>query len=155
MFRNRSQPTKTSVSSKPPASRICIAFMDKNGCVNQSSSREATIRSPTMSPSHQCSQIVENSSHSAKPPRLKLVTPMVAATAVLRIPANRMNLRQALCLFEGVRAVSEPGNQRRSQERFKRIAGRDAQRCGQRSWGIDVYQEGAEKYSRPEPISPQ
>src|SRR6267142_394977 len=92
VFRNRSQPTKTSVSSKPPASRICIAFMDKNGCVNQSSSREATIRSPTMSPSHQCSQIVENSSHSAKPPRLKLVTPMVAATAVLRIPANRMNL---------------------------------------------------------------
>src|SRR4030095_12375359 len=92
VFRNRSQPTKTSVSSKPVASRICIAFMDKNGCVNQSSSREATIRSPTMSPSHQSSQIGENSSHRAKPPRLKLVTPTVAATEVLRIQANRMNL---------------------------------------------------------------
>ena len=47
----------------------------------------ATTRSPTMSPSHQVSQIAPNSFHCANPLKVRVSTPQVAHTAVLKSAA--------------------------------------------------------------------
>ena len=52
-----------------------------------------TTTAPTASPTHQVDQMELYLVHSANPARAKLVTPTVALTLVLTMPARKANLK--------------------------------------------------------------
>src|SRR4029077_3207260 len=67
----------------------------KDRVAPQSSTKGVNINAPAASPSHQVRQMRPNCFHGAKPPSARLVTPNVAATAVLRTPAKRAKRRMS------------------------------------------------------------
>src|ERR1700682_3849540 len=76
-----------SETSKTPASKNWRFVQFRDSFAPHSKSRGVNIKAPAASPSHQVRQMRLNLFHEAKPPSVRLVTPKVAATAVLRIPA--------------------------------------------------------------------
>src|SRR5205823_14774797 len=58
------------------------------GAAAHSTSAGATTRSPTASPSHQVHQIAPYSAQRANPVKASVVTPTVAPTVVLTMPAS-------------------------------------------------------------------
>src|SRR5262249_9608672 len=60
-----------------------------------SSRNGAKTNPPAASPSHQVRQIIPYCRHGAKPPSARLVTPNVAATGVLKIPAYSAKRRMS------------------------------------------------------------
>src|SRR5712692_6932342 len=80
-------PTTNRHSSRAPASTASAWLQCNRGFALQSNNAGATTRSPDMSPNHQVHQIPRYPAHGAKPPSASDVTPTVALTMVLRIPA--------------------------------------------------------------------
>ena len=79
----------------PPPSTRRLSFGREKGCVTQINNSGATIKAPSMSPSHQVDQIAGYCSHRASRHRHKVVAPKVALTAVLTMPASRTNLKMS------------------------------------------------------------
>src|SRR5437773_9548032 len=78
-------------------SRRCFPVHFSCAFLEVHSSRNGVkITAPAASPSHQVRQISADWLHGANPPRTRLVTPSVAATGVLRIPAKNAKSTMSL-----------------------------------------------------------
>src|SRR6266436_2389447 len=75
-----------------------LRIQSSRGFSLHSSTKGVTTTAPTASPSHQVDQIGPYIVHSANPHRARLVTPIVALTAVLTIPARKPNLKTSCAL---------------------------------------------------------
>src|SRR5260370_17426766 len=92
------QAVKNSPPNKKASSSICFRVQSSRGFSLHSSTKGVTTTAPTASPSHQVHQIGPYIAHSANPPNVRLVTPIVALTVVLTIPARNANLKTSCAL---------------------------------------------------------
>src|SRR5260370_28656650 len=92
------QAVKNSPPNKKASSIICFRVQSSRGFSLHSSTKGVTTTAPTASPSHQVHQIGPYIVHSANPLNARLVTPIVALTAVLTIPARKPNLKTSCAL---------------------------------------------------------
>src|SRR5262249_4764601 len=103
-------PTTTMIAASASAGRRRRSAQP--GSTAQTMRNGATTSAPAASPSHQVSQIGANVLHGAYPASARLVTPMVALTAVATIPAERA---KAKMLRGNVNAATPLANRRTSQ----------------------------------------
>src|SRR5258708_3126719 len=87
---------KSVEKNKTDNSRSCFPDQCSGAFEVHSSRNGVKMRAPAVSPSHQVRQISPYWLHVANPPSVRLVTPNVAATAVLRIPPKNANRRMSL-----------------------------------------------------------
>src|SRR5260370_8864675 len=107
------QAVKNSPPNKKASSSICFRVQSSRGFSLHSSTKGVTTTAPTASPTHQVHQIGPYIAHSANPPNARLVTPIVALTVVLTIPARTANLKPTCGLSKKCTppANRHPGNQ--------------------------------------------
>src|SRR5690242_20514500 len=100
-------PAATSVEKNiTQNSNSCLRDQPKPGFAYHSNRNGAKIRVPAASPSHHVRQIRLYWLQLANPPSVRLVTPKVAATAELRIPAYRANRRMSHDLSKARRPLA-------------------------------------------------
>src|SRR3989442_544926 len=89
---NTNSPTEKRLRTPAAASNRAPLHSHRDLALQRTSSG-VTTRAPPASPSHQVTQIGTYLAHDAKPVRDRLVTPIVALTVVLAMPARTANLR--------------------------------------------------------------
>src|SRR6266851_2935007 len=87
---------KSVEKNKTDNSRSCLPDQFSGAFEVHSSRNGVKMRAPAVSPSHQVRQISPYWLHEANPLSVRLVTPNVAATAVLMAPAKNANRRMSL-----------------------------------------------------------
>src|SRR6516165_11106737 len=85
-------------TNKKASSIACLRDHFKLGFSRHKSTKGVTTIAPTPSPNHQVHQMVPYIDQLANPPNAKVVTPTVALTAVLTIPAKNANLKISCAL---------------------------------------------------------